>query len=79
MIVVVIAKPVLNAYVVNPAKLTTTWNEEEVIIEFGFLMLVNLILILFPAFNWLTINPTKLSAVVPLAIVTVGEVAIKDP
>lgn len=79
MIVVVIDKPVLNAYVGSPAKLTTTWNEEEVLIKFGFLILVNLILKLFPAFNWLTINPAKLSAVVPLAVVTVGEVAIKDP
>ena len=74
-----IVKPALNVYVGSPAKLTITLNEDEVLIEFGLLMLINLILKLFAAFNWLTINPVKLSVVVPLTVVTVGEVAKKDP
>jgi hypothetical protein len=47
----VIVKPALNVYVGSPAKLTITLNEDEVLIEFGFLMLINLILKLFAAFN----------------------------
>ena len=74
-----IVKHALNVYVGSPAKLTITLNEDEVLIEFGLLMLINLILKLFAAFNWLTINPVNLSVVVKLTVVTVGEVSKKDP